>query len=197
MAKSRTDKPSVSTFADHEVIVPVHKLHKAIKVSGGGEIAIDEEAIARAEAALAELTPEFDTWMRAECDRLDAARTRAKAGGFKGKAFDELFRAAHDIKGESATFGYPLAADAADSLCRLLEHTPDAARIPLGLVDQHVDGIRAIIREDVRETSNAIGSALATGLRQMTDDFLIQENRHRPDYLEGLITFAPPLVPGK
>jgi HPt (histidine-containing phosphotransfer) domain-containing protein len=197
MAKLRVDKPSVSTFADHEVILPVHKLHKAIKVTGGGEIAIDEEAIARAEAALAELTPEFDTWMRTECERLDAARNQIKTTGLKGKAFDELFRAAHDIKGESATFGYPLAADAADSLCRLLEHTPDAARIPLELVDQHVDGIRAIIREDVRETSNALGSALATGLRQVTDDFLIQANRHRPEYLEGIITFAPPLVPGR
>ena len=40
---------------------------------------------------------------------------------------DELFHAAHDIKGEAATFGYPLVAPAADSLCRLLEHTPEIA----------------------------------------------------------------------
>jgi len=44
--------------------------------------------------------------------------------GFTEKTHAELFRAAHDIKGEAATFGYPAVVGAADSLCRLLEHTP-------------------------------------------------------------------------
>ena len=41
-------------------------------------------------------------------------------------------------------------APAADSLCRLLEHTPDLATIPLAIVDQHVDAVRAIVREYAR-----------------------------------------------
>ncbi len=34
---------------------------------------------------------------------------------------EALFRAAHDIKGQAATLGFPLAAAVADSLCRLIE----------------------------------------------------------------------------
>ncbi|MGC3956684.1 MAG: Hpt domain-containing protein [Verrucomicrobiota bacterium] len=45
---------------------------------------------------------------------------------------DELFHAAHDIKGDAATFGYPSAAPIAESLCRLIEHTPDLAQDPDG-----------------------------------------------------------------
>src|SRR5262245_32268163 len=41
---------------------------------------------------------------------------------------DALFHAAHDIKGEAATFGFPAVASAAQSLCRLIEHTLDIAR---------------------------------------------------------------------
>jgi len=61
---------------------------------------------------------------------------------------EEFFRAAHDIKGQAATFGYPLAAEVADSLCRLVEHAPDQQCVPPALIDQHVDGVRAIMRKD-------------------------------------------------
>jgi HPt (histidine-containing phosphotransfer) domain-containing protein len=196
MAKSRSDAPTVKTFADHEVIVPRHKLAEAVIVTGG-DVTPDLDAIARAEAALAELSAEFATWMRDECDRLDAARAVVRSSGLGGKPREDLFRAAHDIKGQAATFGYPLAAEAAESLCRLLEHTPDLKRVPLALVDQHVDGVRAIIREDVRADGNRIATALAGGLRRVTDEFLVQENKHRPGYLDGIITVAPPLAPMK
>jgi HPt (histidine-containing phosphotransfer) domain-containing protein len=153
----------------------------------------DDDAIARAEAALAELSGEFAGWMKAECDRLDFARLRIHEMGLRKAGPDDLFRAAHDIKGQAATFGYPAAAKAAESLCRLLEHTPDLARIPIALIDQHVDGVRAIIREDVREQGTEIAANLAQSLRKVTDEFLLHENRHRPDYLKAIMT--PPLAP--
>jgi HPt (histidine-containing phosphotransfer) domain-containing protein len=184
--------PNVSTFADHEVIVPHHRLGKAL-VFTASDLSPDLDAIARAEAALDALSSEFAGWMKAECDRLDASRLRVRTEGLAGPPRDELFRAAHDIKGQAATFGYPLAADAADSLCRLIEHTPDQTRIPLALIDQHVDGVRAIIREDVRENGNTIAQALAARLRQVSDEFLRRENRHRPGYLAAIV--APALVP--
>jgi HPt (histidine-containing phosphotransfer) domain-containing protein len=196
MAKFNSNSPTVSTFADHEVIVPAHKLSHAMAVSDQ-DLSPDVEAIARAEAALTELSGEFAGWMQAECDRLDAARNKIKKSGLEGIPWEELFRAAHDIKGEAATFGYPLAAEAADSLCRLLEHTPDCKRVPLSLIDQHVDGVRAIVREDAGATGNAIAEALALRLRHVTDDFLVAENKHRPGYLDGIVTIAPPLAPPK
>ena len=67
----------------------------------------NDDPVARAEAALAQLSNEFADWMHAECERLDAARQEVKRLGFTKKTHDELFRAAHDIKGEAATFGYP------------------------------------------------------------------------------------------
>jgi HPt (histidine-containing phosphotransfer) domain-containing protein len=132
--------------------------------------------------------------MHAECERLEAARQQVRREGFTRKTHDELFRAAHDIKGEAATFGYPAVAPVADSLCRLVEHTPEMTRIPLALVDQHVDAVRAIAREHAHVERAGIASALTRRLRDVTDEFLRAENIDRPDYLESI--FAPPLVPG-
>ena len=98
-----------------------------------------------------------------------------------------------DPVGEAATFGFPEVAGVAESLCRLLEHTPDSTRIPIKLVDQHVDAVRAIIREHARPDVAGVSGALTKRLREVTDDFLKRENSFRPDYLENI--FSPPLAP--
>ena len=134
MAKGKSDTPAVTTYADHEVIQPPNKLKKAVAKAAPGNLdAAHEDAIARAEAALADLATEFSSWMDTECERLDQARHRVKKQGLAGAAKDELFRAAHDIKGEAETFGFPHAGHVAESLCRLIEHTPDAKRVPIAL----------------------------------------------------------------
>jgi HPt (histidine-containing phosphotransfer) domain-containing protein len=192
MAQDRSSKPSVATYADHEVITPANKLRMAlssVKVSDP-----NDDPVARAEAALAGLSGEFTGWMHEECDRLDKARKQVKAKGFTKATREALFNAAHDIKGEAATLGFPEAAAPADSLCRLIEHTPDMTRIPSPLVDQHVDAVRAIVRDNGRPELAATAQALTKKLRDVTDEFLAHINRDRPEYLEGIL--APPMVPG-
>ncbi len=182
--------PSVATYADHEVITPPHVMRMAVTHS----VECADDAVARAEAALTELSSEFGEWMRNECERLEAARQDVKGRGFIDTTHAGLFRAAHDLKGEAATFGYPAVGAAAESLCRLLEHTPDMARIPVRLVDQHVDAVRAIVREHDLPGRDAVADVLTRRLREVTDTFLRRENRDRPQYLESI--FAPPLAPG-
>jgi hypothetical protein len=191
MALARNGRIQVQKFADHEIITPANKLEKAVaKVMLPG----DDDPLARAEAALAQLSGEFGDWMIAECERLDAARHAVKEHGFGKRYFDELFHAAHDVKGDAATFGFPFAAPAAESLCRVLEHSPDSDRIPVALVDQHVDAVRAIVREYARPDIAEIATALNRKLRQVTEEFLMHANRHRPGYLDGIL--SPPLAPG-
>jgi chemotaxis protein histidine kinase CheA len=112
--------------------------------------------------------------MEAECDRLDEKRLAIKECGVDAARLTELFRAAHDIKGEAETFGFPRAGEVAANLCHLIEHTPDMARIPLPLLDQHVDAVRAIIREAPLENSDRTAADLVARLRRVTSDFLAQ-----------------------
>jgi HPt (histidine-containing phosphotransfer) domain-containing protein len=190
MSRSK-NKPAVVNHGDHEVIVPENKLRAA--VSNASHDDDGEDAIARAEKALAALAPEFGAWMDSECDRLDRARRDILRGGFTDANKKILFRAAHDIKGEAATFGYPAVASAAESLCRLIEHAPDSDRIPAALIDQHVDAVRAIHREYGRSDAQKLATALTKRLREVTDDFLLKENRDRPEVLKQLK--SPSIVP--
>jgi hypothetical protein len=95
-----------------------------------------------------------------------------------------------NIKGHGTTFGYPMAADVADSLCRMVEHTVDAARIPLTFIDQCVDSVGAIVREHDEENTEATAAELARELRVLTDELLgIGANTDDP------VNTSPPLAP--
>ena len=185
MAKEKGGKASVATYGDYEMITPPDGLRMAVSEVPDGE---EDDPVGRAEDALARLSSEFSSWMDTECERLDAARVSIKSNGFTQAARDALFSYAHDIKGQAATFGYPLAAAPADSLCRLIEHTPDINRIPVSLVDQHVDAVRAIVREDARHDIRQVADALTKRLRDVTDEFLMRENKDRPEVLASILS---------
>ncbi len=190
--KPRKDLPTVHTFADHEVITPRHTLARFVVITND-DATPDLDPIARAEAALDRLSSEFSTWMHDECNRLDRIRAHVARSGLNGTTRDDLFRAAHDIKGQAATFGYPHAADAAKSLCRILDHAPDPLRIPIELINQHVDGVCAIIRENERDAENATAIALSRTLRRVADDFLRTATQPRSKHLRRVR--GPRLVP--
>jgi HPt (histidine-containing phosphotransfer) domain-containing protein len=185
MSRRKDESASVATYADHEVITPPHELRRAIAPATD----TNDDPIGRAEAALVELSGEFTKWMQSECDRLESSRKAVMHLGFTEQTREALYRAAHDIKGEAATFGYPNVVGVAESLCRLIEHTPPHSQIPKPLVEQHVDAIRAIVREYSRSDRAEVAQALTKRLREVTDEFLTRENSFRPDYLETI--FAP------
>jgi hypothetical protein len=188
MASEKPSKPDVVTYGDHEFITPdTRKLRKTLRPAQPGEA----DPVARAEEALAAISGDFTQWMQDECARLDTARRKVRDQGLSKQTRQELFLAAHDVKGDSGTFGYPEVGAAADSLCRLLEHTPDLTKIPLAIVDQHVDAVRAIVREHDRADVAAIAAALTGKLRAVTDEFLIKENRHRPDVIKAIQRQTP------
>ena len=181
---------AVTTYGDYEMITPQNKLRKAVF---DRPLDPNDDPISRAEKALADLSGEFSSWMDEECDRLDRARQAVKTKGFTHANKEQLFHAAHDIKGEAATFGFPACAGAADSLCRLIEYAPDATKIPFKLIDQHVDAVRAIIREYSRSDAIALAALLNQRLREVTDEFLLRENRERPDVIASIL--GPSIVP--
>jgi len=187
-------KPSaaVATYGDHEIITPENKLRD--RVSHQPLAPGEEDPVTRAERALMELSTEFGIWMHSECERLDQARRSVAKGGFTDANKEALFHAAHDLKGEADTFGYPAVTGAAESLCRLIEHSPDPTRIPQPLIDQHVDAVRAIYREYIRSDAEELAGQLTRRLREVTDEFLVHENRDRPDVLEQILG-SPPIAP--
>ena len=185
MASIKPELTAIRSFADHEVITPPNKLQRAV-----GRAVDGDDPVARAEAALAELSNQFPDWMHAECEVLDRARRSALEAGMAPLQRAMLFRAAHDIKGQAATFGFPLVAAVAESLSVLLEETRDPRRIPAALIDQHVDAVRAIVRDHDRALAQTVAEELTRRLREVSGEFLAREGKDAP-------VASPPIVPEK
>jgi HPt (histidine-containing phosphotransfer) domain-containing protein len=190
MAKNQPGDIEIKKFADHQVITQPNPLRTVLRRVADEDL---DDPVARAEKALADLSGEFKTWMAIESDRLAAAHAAILNDGFTGAARDELFRAAHDIKGDAATFGFPSAGAAAESLCRIIEHAPDLAKVPSELIAHHINAIEAIVRERTRLDTISVAGELSRRLRGVADEYLARVNRDRPEHLEAIL--APSIAP--
>lgn len=182
MARRKSPSTTLKQFSDHAVITPDNPLRVFVRDVPNNK---KDDPVARAEAALKTLSNQFDDWMIAECDRLTTTWQQAQ-DKLTRKNRDELFRAAHNIKGDAATFGYPAAAAVAGSLCRVIEFSPNVATLPIDIVDHHVRAVIAIVRENSHVNAKEIARELGARLRGVSDNYLRQANRDRPQYLEML-----------
>ena len=190
MAKEKPAALQIETFADHHVITQPNPLRKVLRRVADKDL---DDPVARAEKALAGLSGEFKNWMTVESDRLTAAYAATLKDGFNKDTSEELFRAAYEIKGDAATFGFPSAGAAADSLCRIIEHAPDLRKVPAQLIAHHINAIQAIVRERTKLDTVSTASELSRQLRGITDEYLTYANRNRPEHLEAIL--APSIVP--
>jgi hypothetical protein len=122
------------------------------------------DIVARAEAALKALAGQFARWLQDEIDKLDAARARVGAEGLTGDAGEALYLHAHDLKGLGGTYEFPIITRIAGSLCNLLEEPGSRGAIPLTLIDAHIEAIKTMVLNDIRDELHPVGGTLAAAL---------------------------------
>lgn len=142
-----------------------------MKVGGKG-LPMDNDVLARAEAALKSLSGQFGQWLQDEIDKLDVARAGLQAEGPTPAATEALYLRAHDLKGLGTTYEFPIITRIAASLCKLLDEPAKRVTAPLFLLDAHIHAIKAAVRDDIRDASHPVGQALVTELERRVADHL-------------------------
>jgi chemotaxis protein histidine kinase CheA len=148
-----------------EIFMPPNMLKAKV---GGGAVGLDMSAIKRAEKAIETLKVEFGDWINADVDKLVECRDRFAQSQDDDHQGD-LYRAGHDLKGQALTFGFPMAARVASSLCKLLDGN---VRAPLPLIDAHVNAVRVIVRKNIKDETDQIAIAVATELETRVTETL-------------------------
>ena len=121
-------------------------------------------------ADLAALQSDYERWTLEAIARMSEALARARSGTEgRAAALRLLFEAAHDVKGQGASFGYPLLSRIGQSLCRIGHAAPYEAFSDeaLKVVGAHVDALRIIIEKRVRGDGGTLGARLAEKLEAM------------------------------
>ena len=133
---------------------------------GGRFGAIDPSAIAKAEAALKSLSGNFTQWLHDEVVKLDAARQRVRDEGVNVETMETLYLRAHDLKGLGTTYEFPLITRIGASLCRLIDDKDKRLTVSMALVDAHIDGIKAAVRDDIKTDEHPVGRILIEELER-------------------------------
>lgn len=135
-----------------------------LKVGAGKLGALDPAAIAKAEAALKNLSGNFSQWLNDEIAKIEAARLALRTEGVSPATMEALYLRAHDLKGLGTTYGYPLITRIAASLCVLTDDAEKRAKAPTPLVDAHIDAIKAAVAQEIKSDDHPVGRELAQAL---------------------------------
>lgn len=155
-------------FGDTRVIHLGSSLRAKAAVRSHDAGGADEMSVAAADSAMKDLSGDFQNWMGDEVNRLVAAFEVFRDSDPAHRDVSALFRCAHDIRGQAAVFGYPIASEIAGSLSKLLDKIePDY--LPIQLIAHHVDSVRAIYRNNIRDYANPVAVQIIHNLRRAID----------------------------
>lgn len=157
-----------------EIVTPPNTLKTKV---GGALPALDQKAIARAEAALEKMSSQFAEWIKEELDRLLEAWAAYEKTPGTPAVRNELHRRAHDLKGLAPTYGYPLVGRICASLCKLTGDEHGEIHAPEKLLKAHVDAVKAAVTGKIMGADHPVGLALASELEAQSKALIASQNQ--------------------
>jgi chemotaxis protein histidine kinase CheA len=133
------------------------------------ETAVSVAALSAA-PTLDTLVADYEQWTLSALAGMRAALGEAQAHPESpAEPLRRIFEAAHDLKGQGTSFGYPLITRIAQSLCRLGHRPCDAAGAAehLRVVAAHLDVLALILQKQIRGDGGPLGAKLAAKLESM------------------------------
>ncbi len=142
-------------------VQPPHQISE--RVSGGGDIS--DKMLARADAAVKRLSDQFTDLALNEIGKLDMLLKEAQANPDKRPDIvRNIFMVVHDLRGQGATFDYPLLTRIGSSLCTFTEKLEGSSDKELQVIGVHVDALKAVMTHKISGDGGPVGREIAKGL---------------------------------
>ncbi|MCR9070560.1 MAG: hypothetical protein NXI18_02480 [Alphaproteobacteria bacterium] len=157
------DKPKVE-FIDNP-----NPIRRKVRVEQG----IDpQNLIKRADNQVAKLSGEFEEIFAENIVALgDAMTSLRQSGGTDEESLRRLRVLLHDLRGQAGTFGYPLVSKVGDSACKFIDLSETIGGTEVGVLNMHVDALKAISQAKIKGDGGPIGAELMGGLRKVIQKY--------------------------
>ena len=124
----------------------------------------------KAMAVLNDLAKDYLVWVQEDLQKLKDAYQRALSLGGDNRTDvirNELFRTAHDMKGQGATFGYDLVTYIGNHLCRYIERFDSFNENEMLAIDIHINALQQIIEQQLIGEGGSLGEALRSEVESL------------------------------
>jgi len=146
---------------DSRVFTPPNLLRAKVGNKPGPNL---NQIVAKAEAALGELQEEYEVWIRDDLKALRAAVASLRQE-LDPTILERVKILGHEIKGQGATYGYPLLTTVGHLLYTFIERDADVAARHLELIDAHVDFMALILSEKIDDQGGLQAQGILAGLQ--------------------------------
>jgi|GEM_PF-1366617 len=146
---------------DTRVFTPPNLLRAKVGNKPGPDL---NQIVAKAEAALSDLQDDYEVWIRDDLKTLRAAVASLRKEADPA-TLERIKILGHEIKGQGATYGYPLLTTVGHLLYILIERDPDVAAQHLNLIDAHVDFMALILSEKIDDQGGLQAQGILAGLQ--------------------------------
>ena len=153
---------------EFEAVNPPNKLKELV----GGVAKIDEDLLVKAEEAAQTVIDTIDLaeTTKPQLASLQAAIDQITKGSDQTEQEKIIFTIMHDLRGEGASFGYPLVARIAASMNHYLESARPGARgrSDNDVIRAHVDALRGVLANRLKGETGEIGVKIVSGLESIS-----------------------------
>ncbi len=126
---------------------------------------LDLKALEEADKVVQNLAGDYLKWVSDDIRALQEHVDGLEQGTLEEKpALDEIFRIAHDIKGQGGSFGYDLMTVIGNHLCRFIENTESATPAHLDVIKVHIDAMRLVVSQKIEGDGGGVGNKLVRGI---------------------------------
>lgn len=154
------------TPSSAQKITPLNRLGQ--KVEGSGPIS--PEMLEKANAVIAELSPQYLGWAARDLDALRSAMAAIEQGDESSlPRVQAAYHVAHEMKGQGTTFNYPLVTELAQSICRIIDGASHLDDATIDLLEAHVNALQRVIDEKLSGDGGDAGEELLNRLDRQRD----------------------------
>lgn len=142
--------------AKYQVINPPNLIQA--KVTGGG--GIDPELLRKIDTAIADLKGDFERRARDQIAQLQHAYAQLQSGGSVDGNLGQVYKIAHDLKGQGGTFGYALVSELGKLLCVYVDRLGAVERRDLEILKILIDSLAGVVGRRVEGDGGEVGQEL-------------------------------------
>lgn len=126
------------------------------------------EALDAAAAVIARLAEDYPERAQQNIAELEGAFSALNADNREPSLLGALFAVAHNMRGQGATFDFPLVTEIATNLCMLLEDRERIDDALLDAIEVHIDSLKLVVTQPIKGDGGVEGAELLDGLRDVS-----------------------------
>ena len=149
----------------HEMIEVPNELAKKVPVTGGKDPA---KAFKEAEDIVKKMASEYVDKLGEDIRDIKIL-SREYGASHSAEALDDIFKLVHNMRGQGATFGFPLITEIGRSFCRYVRELPAQKDVKPAIVDQHLKALQVVYEQSIKGGGDSVSQEVVRALATIVD----------------------------